>query len=83
MELLVVLRVLQGAAGAVLVRGSLALITVAFKDREEHGAYCHRPRRCRRDLADALIVVAITSSFYAGLQARVPDIEASSAELRG
>jgi EmrB/QacA subfamily drug resistance transporter len=37
MELLVVFRLLQGAAGAVLVPGSLSLITVTFTDREEQG----------------------------------------------
>src|SRR5438105_6424655 len=37
MELLILFRVLQGAAGAVLVPGSLSLITVCFEDREEQG----------------------------------------------
>src|SRR5215216_1319982 len=37
MELLVIFRLLQGAAGAVLVPGSLSLITVTFTDREEQG----------------------------------------------
>src|SRR5436305_9414261 len=37
MELLVLFRVMQGAAGAVLVPGSLSLITVSFEDREEQG----------------------------------------------
>src|SRR5919201_5277959 len=33
MELLVLLRLAQGVAGAILVPGSLALITVSFEDR--------------------------------------------------
>src|SRR5438874_11953871 len=33
-------------------------------------------------LAGALIFVAITSSFYAGMQARVTGLDTSSAELR-
>jgi EmrB/QacA subfamily drug resistance transporter len=37
MEALVFFRLLQGAAGALLVPGSLALITVTFSDREEQG----------------------------------------------
>jgi EmrB/QacA subfamily drug resistance transporter len=37
MELLVVFRLIQGAAGALLVPGSLSLITVTFEDREERG----------------------------------------------
>lgn len=37
MELLVLFRVLQGAAGALLVPGSLALITAGFAEGEERG----------------------------------------------
>jgi EmrB/QacA subfamily drug resistance transporter len=37
MELLVLFRLAQGAAGAILVPGSLSLITVTFEDREEQG----------------------------------------------
>jgi hypothetical protein len=33
-------------------------------------------------LAGALIFVAITSSFYAGLQSRVPQVDSGSSELR-
>src|ERR1043166_7142285 len=37
MELLVAFRLLQGAAGALLVPGSLSLITVSFEDEQERG----------------------------------------------
>ncbi|CAN5240939.1 MFS transporter [soil metagenome] len=40
MELLVVSRVLQGAAGALLVPGSLALITSTFEGGEQGRAFC-------------------------------------------
>ncbi len=39
MELLICFRVLQGAAGALLVPGSLSLITAAFSDKEQGRAF--------------------------------------------
>jgi MFS family permease len=39
-EVLIVLRILQGAAGALLVRGSLALLRTAYADEQSQGPAC-------------------------------------------
>ena len=40
MELLIVFRVLQGAAGAILVPGSLAILTQTFEGEERGRVFC-------------------------------------------